>query len=154
MNNTTASTQPGALTRRSFLKTTATVTPALALAGLDVSRFAHAAGSDIIRVGMIGCGGRNSGAGAQALHADKGARLVAMCDIFLDRVHNAREAIGKECPGQVEVGDDHCFTGFDAYKQVIAMADVVCIANAAKFHPFHALAAIQAGTSCGTAPGR
>lgn len=145
MNNSTASTPPGALSRRSFLKTTATVTPALALAGLEVSRFAHAAGSDVIRVGMIGCGGRNSGAGAQALHADQGARLVAMCDIFLDRVHNAREAISKDCRGQVEVSDDHCFTGFDAYKQVIAMADVVCIANAAKFHPFHALAAIQAG---------
>ena len=56
---------------------------------------AYAAGSDIIRVGMIGCGGRNTGAAAQALTADKGARLVAMCDIFLDRVKAVRELLRK-----------------------------------------------------------
>jgi len=94
---------------------------------------------------MIGCGGRNSGAGVQALRADKGARLVAMCDIFMDRVKSARENISKQCPGQVTVDDDHCFAGFDAYKKVIECADVVLIANAAKFHPFHAKAALEAG---------
>jgi len=60
-------------------------------------------------------------------------------------VRATREIISKECPGQVEVSDDHCFTGFDAYKKVIELSDVVCIANAAKFHPYHALAAIRAG---------
>jgi predicted dehydrogenase len=131
--------------RRAFLKTSATATAAVSLATLDLSRFAHAAGSDVLKVGLIGCGGRNTGAGAQALKADKGARLVALCDIFLDRVTGARESIRNECPNQVEVPDDRCFTGFDAYKQVIALSDVVCIANAAKFHPFHTMAAIQAG---------
>jgi len=132
--------------RRAFLKTSATATAVVSLAALDLSRFAHAAGSDVLKVGLIGCGGRNTGAGAQALKADKGARLVALSDIFLDRVKGARESIRTECPGQVEVPDDRCLTGFDAYKQVIALADVVCIANAAKFHPFHTMAAIQAGT--------
>ena len=94
---------------------------------------------------MIGCGGRNSGAGSQALAADKGARLVAMCDIFMDRVHGARNAIKGERGDQVEVSDDHCFAGFDGYKKVIELSDVVCIANAAKFHPLHAFSAIQAG---------
>lgn len=131
--------------RREFLKTSTAAASAMALGGLDISRSAYAAGSDVLRVGMIGCGGRNTGAGAQALKADPGARLVAMCDIFMDRVKGAREAIRGECKDQVQVPDQNCFTGFDAYKKVIALSDVVCIANAAKFHPYHALAAIEAG---------
>ena len=81
------------ITRRDFLKTSTVAASAAAVGTLDLSRSAHAAGSDIIKVGMIGCGGRNSGAAAQALTADPGARLVAMCDIFRDRVEKAREAI-------------------------------------------------------------
>ncbi len=116
---------------------------AAALGALNVG--AYAGGSDIIRVGMIGCGGRNTGAATQALTADKGARLVAMCDIFMDRVKAVRELIRKERGSQVVADDDHCFAGFDAYKHVIEASDVVVIANAAKFHPLHALSAIQAG---------
>jgi myo-inositol 2-dehydrogenase / D-chiro-inositol 1-dehydrogenase len=134
------------MSRRSFLKTSATATAAATTLGtLDLTRSAYAQGADIIRVGMIGCGGRNSGAGAQALTADKGARLVAMCDIFMERVKGARQNIRNQCKEQVQVDDDHCFTGFDGYKKVIEASDVVLIANAAKFHPFHAMAAIQAG---------
>ena len=133
------------LSRRHFLKTSATATAATALASLDVDRFAHAAGGDTIKVGMIGCGGRNAGAIVQALNADKGARLVAMCDIFMDRIHDKLAAIRKARPDQVLVDKDHCFTGFDGYKKVIAASDVVLIANAAKFHPLHTMAAIQAG---------
>jgi len=131
--------------RRDFLRSSALATSAAALGGLDIGRFAHAAGSDIIRVGMIGCGGRNTGAAGQALRADKGARLVAMCDIFMDRVKGRREDIRKLRGDQVAVDDDHCFAGFDGYKRVIESSDVVLIANGAKFHPFHAMAAIQAG---------
>jgi myo-inositol 2-dehydrogenase / D-chiro-inositol 1-dehydrogenase len=138
------------LTRRTFLKTSATAASAVALSGLDPTRGAHAAGGDVIRVGMIGCGGRNTGAGAQVLRADKGARLVAMCDIFMDRVKSARDniktALSKDGRAdQIAVPDDACFTGFDSYKQVIAACDAVVIANAAKFHPLHAKAAIEAG---------
>lgn len=132
-------------TRREFLRTSATAVAAASVAGLDIARVAHAAGGDTLRVGMIGAGGRNTGAGAQALHADKGARLVAICDIFMERVRAAREHIRKACPGQVEVPDENCLAGFDAYKRVIELSDVVCIANAAKFHPFHSMAAIRAG---------
>lgn len=131
--------------RRNFLKLTGAAIPTIAIAGLEVSRFAHAAGSDIIRVGMIGCGGRNSGAAVQALRADSGARLVAMCDIFMDRVKAKREEIKKQLPDQVVVDDDHCFVGLESYKRVIESSDVVLIANAAKFHPIHMLAAIEAG---------
>lgn len=127
-------------TRRDFLKTSAAVTGAL---GLGSRVFA--AGSDILRVGMIGCGGRNTGAAAQALTADSGARLVAMCDIFMDRVKDKRATLKSQLPDQVAVDDDHCFAGFDGYKHVIEASDVVVIANAAKFHPLHAMTAIRAG---------
>jgi hypothetical protein len=69
--------------RRDFLKASALAVPAMV----------HAAGSDVIRVGMIGCGGRNSEAGAQALTADNGTRLVAMADVALDRIQETRSAL-------------------------------------------------------------
>ncbi len=116
-----------------------------AVGTLDLSRTAYVAGTDTLKVGMIGCGGRNAGAVVEALTADKGARLVAMCDIFRDRIESKLEAIKAQKAGQVAVDDDHCFTGFEGYKHVIEASDVVLIANAAKFHPLHALSAIQAG---------
>jgi myo-inositol 2-dehydrogenase/D-chiro-inositol 1-dehydrogenase len=138
------------LTRRDFLKSSTAAAAATTLAGLDLGRLAHAAGSDVLKVGLIGCGGRNTGAGYQAMRADKGARLVALCDIFMDRVQNARQVITNELAkdgkaDQVQVKNDHCFTGFDGYKKVIEASDVVLIANAAKFHPLHTKAAIEAG---------
>jgi predicted dehydrogenase len=139
----TNSDPPRTIPRRTFLKSTAVA--AVGLSTLEIGRSAYAAGTDLIRVGMIGCGGRNAGAVAQALTADSGARLVAMCDIFLDRVQAKRAEIKKARPDQVLVDDDHCFTGFDAYKHVIDASDVVLIANAAKFHPLHAISAIRAG---------
>jgi predicted dehydrogenase len=157
--NETSPTPP--VTRREFLRTTtaglaggatallaaggARPTPAAPAAAPDIVASAHVAGGDVIKVGMIGCGGRNAGAALQALTADPGAQLVAMCDIFMDRVQGKLEEIRKQKPNQVRVDRDHCFTGFDSYKQVIAASDVVLIANAAKFHPLHLLAAIQAG---------
>jgi len=132
-------------TRRNFLRTSAAAVSAAAVGSLELSRSAHAAGSDIIRVGMVGCGGRCAGAAAQAMAADPGVRLVAMCDIFMDRVEAKRQALKKARPGQVEVDDDHRFAGFDGYKKVIESVDVVLIANAAKFHPLHSMTAIQAG---------
>lgn len=139
----TSANPPAQMPRRTFLKST--VAAAAGLGTLDLARSAHAAGSDILRVGMIGCGGRNAGAAVQALTADPGARLVAMCDIFADRIRGKLEAIKAQRPAQVTVDADHCFTGFDGYKHVIEASDVVLIANAAKFHPLHAMTAIQAG---------
>ena len=135
----------GGTTRRGFLKQS-TVAVSTALSGAHfIANNAYAAGSDVIRVGMIGCGGRNTGAAAQALTADPGAQLVAMCDILMDRVKARRDQLKPAKKDQVVVDDDHCFAGFDGYKHVIEASDVVLIANAAKFHPFHAMAALQAG---------
>lgn len=132
-------------TRRGFLAKSAVAASASVSGARSIANNAYAAGSDAIRVGMIGCGGRNTGAAAEALTADPGARLVAMCDIFMDRVKARRERLEQQKKGQVFVDDEHCFSGFDGYKHVIEASDVVLIANAAKFHPLHAMAALQAG---------
>ncbi|MCP4770354.1 MAG: Gfo/Idh/MocA family oxidoreductase [Planctomycetes bacterium] len=112
---------------------------------MPLARGAHVGGRQVIRIGMIGCGGRCSGAAAQSMSAGKDVQLVAMCDIFADRIEVARDALRREAPDQMLVDDDHCFTGFDGYKHVIEAADVILIACASKFHPMYAEAAIQAG---------
>jgi predicted dehydrogenase len=142
MNNTP---QTNGINRRQFMKTASTATAATALGALDISQCAHGAGSDVIRVGMIGCGGRCTGAAVEAMNADPGVRLTAMCDIFMDRVEEKRDHLKQTKPDQAIVDKDHCFAGFDGYKKVIESCDVVLIANAAKFHPLHVKAAIDAG---------
>jgi predicted dehydrogenase len=129
--------------RRDFLKTAVG-----AVAGATMAwpcRNVHAAGSDILKIGMIGCGSRCPGAAVNAMNVDPGVRLVAMTDIFADRVQNRREMLKKEKPDQVQVDDAHCFSGLDGYRQVIDCVDVVLIACSAKFHPVYLQAAIEAG---------
>jgi myo-inositol 2-dehydrogenase/D-chiro-inositol 1-dehydrogenase len=126
--------------RREFLRTS---TAALTAAGL--ARPGYVAGSDTIRIGLIGCGGRGYEAVLNATTADSGVRLVAMCDILMERVKEKLGKLKDRKPAQVEVDDDHCFTGFDGYKNVVESCDVVLIANAAKFHPLHLKTAVEAG---------
>jgi predicted dehydrogenase len=127
--------------RRRFLRSAA----GAAVAGAALRNAVYAQGADTIKIGMVGCGGRCTGAAVNAMNVDKGVRLVAMCDLFMDRVKARRAQLKKAKGDQVAVDDDHCFDGFDGYKKVIDAADVVLIANAAKFHPFHMTAALQAG---------
>lgn len=139
------SVTPADPSRRAFVRTSVGLTAVAGLGTLALSRAAFAAGSDSLCIGLIGCGGRNAGAAVPALNADPGTRLVAMCDLFSDRIHEKRALIREQKPAQVEVPDSRCFTGFEGYQRVIEAADVVLIANAAKFHPRHTLAAVQAG---------
>lgn len=132
--------RPGHSSRRDFLKASAAT-----VAGLSIARGAHAAGGDVIKIGMVGCGGRCAGAAADAMNADPGVRLVAMSDLFADRVEGRRKALKRQKPDQVAVDDDHCFVGLDGYKKVIDSVDVVLIACAAKFHPMYLRAGIEAG---------
>ena len=116
-----------------------------AISALSIARSAHAFGGGTIKIGLIGCGGRGSGAANECLMADSGAKLVAMGDIFGDRLKASRKNLTKRHPKQVEVSDERCFVGFDNYKRVIECSDVVLIACASKFHPMYAEAAIKAG---------
>ncbi len=130
--------------RRDFLKTSAS---GAALSTFAMNVGVHAAGSDTIRVGVVGCGGRGAGAAVNALNVDRGAKIYALCDLFLDRIKQRRGHIKKAKPDQVDVSDDRCFTGFDGYKKVIECCDVILVANAAKFHPLHLRSGIEAGKS-------
>ena len=127
------------VSRRDFLKSSA------AAAAAAISSSAYAAGSDVIKVGMIGCGVRCTEAARNAMRADKGVRIAAIADLLIDRAQEARAALKTEFPEQVSATNDNCFAGFDGYKNVIESVDVVLIANAAKFHPLHMRAAIEAG---------
>jgi myo-inositol 2-dehydrogenase / D-chiro-inositol 1-dehydrogenase len=132
--------------RRDFLKTSMAVAAgATVLGSTSLAGNAHAAGSDVLRIGIIGCGGRCPGAAVNAMTVDPGVRLVAMTDIFADRVKTARKNLKAEKPSQVEVADDHCFSGLDGYKHVIESVDVVLIACSAKYHPVYLEAAVKAG---------
>ncbi|MCX6897133.1 MAG: Gfo/Idh/MocA family oxidoreductase [Verrucomicrobia bacterium] len=132
-------------TRRQFLKTSTAAATVAAVGALDISRYAHAAGNGVIKIGMIGAGGRCAGAAENAMNAGPDVRLVAIHDVFMDRVKGKLEVLKKKKPEQVQVDDAHCFDGLEGYKGVIEASDVVLIANAAKFHPFYAMAAIKAG---------
>ncbi len=132
-------------TRRDFLAAAAANTASIPLGSAFLARSAHPAGSETLKIGLIGCGGRGTGAAINAMTADKGSKLFAMADLIMDRVKKCRESILQRRPEQVDVSDGRCFSGFEGYKAVIESADVLLIANAAKFHPLHAMAAIQAG---------
>lgn len=143
MNNPPHNQTGSPTSRRRFLRQTTAAAAALGTLPLGASAFV--AGRDTIRIGMIGCGGRCSGAAAQSLKAGPEVKLVAMYDVFADRIASAKAVIERECPGQVEVDDEHMFTAFDGYQHVIDSVDVVLIACASKFHPMYAEAAIRAG---------
>ena len=143
MNHTNENTQK--ISRRNFLKNSAAAIAATHLSGPPAGRAGYVVGSDTIRTGLIGCGGRGLGAAIEAMRADNGVQLVAVADLLMDRVQQRRSTLKERLPEQVKVSDDHCFDGFDGYKKVIECVDVVLIANAAKFHPLHMKAAIEAG---------
>ena len=122
-------------TRRNFLKTSLAAGAALTMP-LSLARSAHAGGTDGFRVGLIGCGGRGSGAAANAMNAGDDVKLVAMADLFEDRLVPARARLKELSPNQVQVDDDHLFLGFDAYQKVIESdVDVVLLAAASHFTP-------------------
>ena len=143
MSHPIDSNGPNRSSRRDFLKRSAAAS--LAASSLSIGRGAHAAGSDVIKIGMIGCGGRCSGAAAQALNTGPDVKLVAMYDVFGDRLEASLKNLTKLAPDQVDVDDHHRFTDFDGYQKVIDSVDVVLIACASKFHPMYSEAAIKAG---------
>ena len=132
--------------RRDFLKTT-TVAAAGAVAGsMAIARSAHAAGSDVLKVGLVGCGGRGSGAAANALTADENTQLTAMADAFSDPLQESLTGLKTQFDDRVTVDDDHCFVGFDAYQQLIdSGVDVVLLATPPHFRPMHLKACVDAG---------
>ncbi len=130
--------------RRDFLKASAVGTVGGTLLSLPQ---VHAAGSDTIRIGLVGCGGRGTGAAANALHADKNVKLVALGDAFGDRLESCLSRLQKDkaLSAKVDVAPERRFTGFDAYQGVIANCDVVLLCTPPHFRPIHINAAVEAG---------
>jgi predicted dehydrogenase len=142
MSNTPSST------RRQFLGASAAAalgTAALS-AGTSLVNRAHAAGSDVLKIGLIGCGGRGTGAATQALKADPNVKLTAMGDAFEDRLQISLKTLQNNSPELVDVPLERQFVGFDAYKKVIdSGVDVVLLATPPHFRPMHLEEAIRAG---------
>lgn len=134
--------------RRDFLKGSTAALVAGTLAGqLAIAPRVFAAGSDILKIGLIGCGGRGTGAASQALHADPHVQLTALGDAFADKVEFSLSNLKSSDVGEkVTVASDHKFVGFDAYKQVIdSGVDVVILATPPHFRPAHLRYAVENG---------
>ncbi|HXG48574.1 MAG TPA: Gfo/Idh/MocA family oxidoreductase [Methylomirabilota bacterium] len=128
-------------TRRNFLKSTG----AALVGALPIGRFAHAAGGDTLRLALVGCGGRGTGAANQAMVADAGLKLWAMCDVQEDKLLGSLSSLRKQHPERVDVPYERQFTGFDGYKKAIAESDAVILATSPGFRPAHFAEAVRQG---------
>jgi predicted dehydrogenase len=131
--------------RRDFLKGS---TAAMVATGLTVP-LVHAAGSSTIKIGLVGCGDRGTGAAEQALTADSNTKLVAMADAFPDRLEVPLSLL-KGLPtvgSRVDVPKDRQYSGFDAYKYVIDQVDVVLLTTPPGFRPLHLAYAVEKGVN-------
>lgn len=141
--------------RRDFLKASGLLAGGIALSPLTSYGYnSHV--DDTIKIALIGCGGRGTGAAAQALSTKQNVKLVAMADAFRDRLEASHKSLtskkytdasGKAVEGSVkiDVPDDRKFVGFDAYKNAIALADVVILATPPGFRPYHFEEAVRQG---------
>lgn len=136
--------QPATIpSRRDFLKTSAL---AVSAAGVSIGRSAHAAGSETLKVGLIGCGGRGTGAAKNALDADPGIEITALADVFADRVERTLKLLTTAYADRVKVPESQRFVGLDAYQKLVASGvDVVLLATPPAFRPMHMKAAVEAG---------
>jgi predicted dehydrogenase len=134
--------------RRGFLKTSTGLAVGTLASTLAVPRAVHAGVSEKLRIGLIGCGGRGTGAAQNALDASPENVLVAVGDTFADFAKTAVDKLRRveNVKDRVQVSDDHVFTGFDAYKQVIdSGVDVVLLATPPHFRPQHLAYAVEKG---------
>jgi myo-inositol 2-dehydrogenase/D-chiro-inositol 1-dehydrogenase len=130
--------------RREFLKASA-----LLAGGVLINQFAFAAGhsgvDDIIKIALIGCGDRGTGAAFQALSTTANLKLVAMGDAFPDRIESSYKLLVDKFKDKIDVPKERRFVGFDAYEKAIALADVVLLATPPGFRPLHFEEAVKQG---------
>jgi len=131
--------------RRDFLKASALVTGGILIQPFSIPG-AYAAGSDEIKIAVIGCGGRGTGAVFQAFETGHNIKLVAMADAFRDRIDKSYEPIfNKYGKDKVDVPEERKFVGFEGYKEAIKLADVVILAAPPGFRPDHFEEAVKQG---------
>ena len=136
----------GSTSRREFIKTTGTSAAISALANVAMPPV-HAAGSDLIQIALVGCGGRGGGAAANALSVKRGpVKLVAMADLFPERLASDLNKLQQQFPSQVDVPRDRQFLGFDAFQKAmdcLKPGDIVVFATPPAFRWVHFTYAIQ-----------
>ena len=138
--------------RRDFLKTGASAVAGLSLAALATSCAStkpapgHVKGTERLRIGLVGAGGRGTGAVLDCLEADPSVVVVALGDLYSDRLDTALKALKEKHPDRIQVTPETMFTGFDCYKGVVACdIDLVLLAAPPGFRPLHFQAAVEAG---------
>ena len=144
MNKQIFTYTPEGVTRRNFLKTGATA--GTLLSTIPIERIALGASpGDTIKVALIGCGGRGSGAADQALSTGESVKLVAAADVHPDRMEGALKGLANRHKGKVEVSKENQFIGFDGYKKAIEQADLVILATPPGFRPMQFEEAVRKG---------
>lgn len=125
--------------RRNFVKKSSILAGGILAAPLLSRAYNSAKAGDIIKIALIGCGGRGTGACVQALSTKQNVQLVAMADAFRDRLDDSYKDILEaiDDKGRIQVKEENKFTGFDAYKHAIELADVVILATPPGFRPIH-----------------
>ncbi|MEX6686723.1 Gfo/Idh/MocA family oxidoreductase [Danxiaibacter flavus] len=126
--------------RRNFVKQTSLIAGGLMAAPFLTRANYFSGSSDVIKIALIGCGGRGTGAASQALLTKQNIKLVAMADAFRDRLDGAYKELttnGEIDASRIDVPEDRKFVGFDAYQKAIALADVVILATPPGFRPIH-----------------
>jgi predicted dehydrogenase len=130
------------------LKTTGALAGAALAARLALPRPGYAAEQNTIKIALVGCGGRGTGAAADALSTKGPTKLVALADVFPQRVENSFKALDEKFAKQVDVSPDRRFVGFEAFKKaidVLGRGDVVLLATPAAFRPMHFEYAVAKG---------
>ena len=140
--------------RRDFVKQTGIISGGVLAAPLISNANFYSGASDAIKVALIGCGGRGTGAAVQALLSKQNVKLVAMADAFRDRLDDAYKSITGDLTESgitgdikklIDVPEERKFVGFDAYKNAIALADVVILTTPPGFRPIHFEEAVKQG---------
>ena len=135
------------ISRRDFMKTSSIAAGGLMLGTLPFGASAYAGGNDTLNLALVGCGNRGTGAIANALDAADGVRLVAMADIYEDRLRGSHEILKMRYGNseKLAVTEDQMFIGFDAYKKAISAADVVLLTTPTFWRPLHYEEAVRQG---------
>ncbi|MDB5229412.1 MAG: gfo/Idh/MocA family oxidoreductase [Chitinophagaceae bacterium] len=147
MHNDSSSTNPNS--RREFVKQTSILAGGLMAAPFLAGANYFSGSADTIKIALIGCGGRGTGAAMQALLSKQNVKLVAMADAFRDNLDRCYTSLTAEKAGEesvknrIDVPEERKFAGFDAYMKVIPLADVVLIATPPGFRPIHFAEAIK-----------
>jgi len=145
--NTQGNNPKTSTSRRKFLKCTGTAAAGIALAGAVTAR-SYAAEDNTIKIALIGCGGRGTGAAVNAMRTKGPTKLVAMADVFENRLNGSRNALQREFKDMVDVPADRAFIGFDAYQKAIdaiAPGGVALLTTPPAFRPLHLEYAVAKG---------